>query len=122
MPQNRRMIEVFRESGFPVELRTEMGEVVVQFPTSLSPDALERFERREQIAAVAALHSFLRPSSVAVIGASRDRGTIGGEIFHNLLSAGFNGPVYPVNPKAEVVQSVVASRRSSTCRVRSSWR
>ena len=31
-----------------------------------------------------------------------------GELFHNLLEAGFNGPVYPVNPKAEVVQSVLA--------------
>ena len=31
-----------------------------------------------------------------------------GELFHNLLEAGFNGPVYPVNPKASVVQSVVA--------------
>ena len=45
-----------------------------------------------------------------MIGASRERGTIGGEIFHNLLSTGFNGPVYPVNPRADVVQSVQAYR------------
>jgi acetate---CoA ligase (ADP-forming) len=54
------------------------------------------------------MRNFLRPRSVAVIGASRTRGTIGGEVFHNILSAGFNGPAYPINPKAEVVQSVVA--------------
>ena len=50
----------------------------------------------------------LKPRSVAVIGASRQRRTVGGEIFHNLLRCGFNGPVYPVNPTAEVVQSVKA--------------
>ena len=50
----------------------------------------------------------LNPRSIAVIGASRKRRTVGGEIFHNLLRCGFNGPVYPVNPTAEVVQSVQA--------------
>ncbi len=50
----------------------------------------------------------LNPRSIAVIGASRQRRTVGGEIFHNLLGCGFNGPVYPVNPTAEVVQSVKA--------------
>jgi len=77
-------------------------------PTSLSSEALERFERREQVAATAAMHTFFAPRSVAVIGASRRRGTVAGELFHNLLAAGFNGPVYPVNPNAPVVQSVLA--------------
>jgi acetyl coenzyme A synthetase (ADP forming)-like protein len=108
LPQNHRMIEVFRESGFPVQMRSHPGEIFVELPTSLSSEAMERFERREQSAAAAAMRNFLAPRSVAVIGASRTRGTIGGEVFHNLLAAGFNGPVYPVNPKAEVVQSVVA--------------
>src|SRR6185369_8156100 len=40
------------------------------------------------------------------IGASRRRGTIGGEILHNLLSFGFKGPVYPVNPSATVIEGV----------------
>ncbi len=54
------------------------------------------------------LSGLLRPRSVAVIGASGRRGTIGAEILHNLLHAGFNGPVYPVNPTAIAVQSVRA--------------
>jgi len=108
LPNNRRMIDMFRESGFPVSMRSEPGAVVVEFPTSLTPEALERFDRREQTAAVAAIEHFFRPRSVAVIGASRNRGGIAGEVFHNLLEFGFNGPVYPVNPKADVVQSVLA--------------
>lgn len=54
------------------------------------------------------LDALLCPRSVAVLGASRRRGTIGGEIFHNLLACAFEGPVYPVNPRASVVQSVRA--------------
>jgi acetyl coenzyme A synthetase (ADP forming)-like protein len=108
LPQNHRMIEVFRESGFGVRMRSQPDLVVVEIPTSLSPDAIVRFEERERSAAAAALDHFLRPRSVAVIGAGRKRGTVGGEIFHNLLSHAFNGPVHPVNPSAEVVQSVPA--------------
>jgi acetyl coenzyme A synthetase (ADP forming)-like protein len=108
LPNNRRMIDVFRESGFPVSMRSEPGAVIVEFPTSLTPEALERFERREQTAAVAAMEHFFRPRSVVVIGASRARGGIAGEVFHNLLEYGFNGPVYPVNPESGVVQSVLA--------------
>src|SRR5438105_15669990 len=54
------------------------------------------------------LNAIFRPRSVAVIGASRRRGTIAGEVFHNLVSHGFPGAVYPVNPAATAVQSVRA--------------
>jgi len=54
------------------------------------------------------LDPLLRPRSVAVIGASRSRESLGGAILHNLLEAGFQGPVYPVNPNTGHVQSVPA--------------
>ncbi|MDQ2930143.1 MAG: acetate--CoA ligase family protein [Gemmatimonadota bacterium] len=59
-------------------------------------------------ATVRALTPFFKPRSVAVIGASRRRGTISAEVFHNLLRYEFKGTVYPVNPNAPEVQSVVA--------------
>jgi len=105
---NHAMIRVFRASGFPIEVDATAGQLHVTFPTSFSEEAIKRFEQRETAAAVNALKLFFNPRAVAVIGASRQRGTIGGEIFHNLLSYGFNGPVYPVNPTSEVVQSVPA--------------
>ncbi len=108
MHDNERMLQVFRDSGFPIRMRSEPGRVIVTSPTALSAEAIERFEQRDQIAAFAAMQHFFSPASVAVIGASRERGTVGGEIFHNLLATGFNGPVYAVNPQAEVVQSVPA--------------
>jgi succinyl-CoA synthetase alpha subunit/RimJ/RimL family protein N-acetyltransferase len=110
LPANHRMIEVFRHSGFPGEMRSRADAISIELPTSLSQEALERFEQRERTAAVAAVRSFLEPRSVAVIGASRRRGTIGGELLHNLVASQFNGPVYPVNKSAEVVQSLPAYR------------
>jgi acetate---CoA ligase (ADP-forming) len=108
LASNHRMIELVRESGFPVEVHPEPGQVRLTFPTSLTPEAIARFEAREQSAAANALTLFFAPRSVAVIGASRRRGTVAGEVFHNLLSSGFPGPVYPVNRAAAVVQSVTA--------------
>jgi acetyl coenzyme A synthetase (ADP forming)-like protein len=110
LPENARMLEVFRASGFPIRVRSEPGSIVVEFPTELTGPARERFERREQEAAAAAVRALLHPRAVAVVGASRRRNTVGGELFHNLLSSGFPGPVYPVNPAADVVQSVAAYR------------
>ena len=103
---NHRMLHVFRASGFPIEVNAKAGQLHVVFPTSFTAEARQQFERRESIAAVNALKLFFEPRAVAVIGASRQRGTIGGEILHNLLSYGFKGPVYPINPAATEIQNV----------------
>jgi acetate---CoA ligase (ADP-forming) len=76
LPENHLMVQVFRDSGFPVKTHTVPGVLLIEFPTSLSPEALERFQQREQVAATAALQAFFQPGSVAVIGASRQRGTV----------------------------------------------
>ena len=54
------------------------------------------------------LDPLLRPRSVAVVGASRRLDSIGGALLRNVLMQPFQGPVYPVNPKATHVQSVPA--------------
>ena len=108
LPHNHRMIDVFRQSGFPVDLHSTPDAIAIEFPTSLSDLAKDRFEERERIAAVAAVRSFLEPKSVAVIGASRRRGTVGAEVLRNILTSEFEGVVYAVNPQADVVQSLPA--------------
>jgi acetyl coenzyme A synthetase (ADP forming)-like protein len=54
------------------------------------------------------LDPILRPKSIAVIGASRQPNTIGWQIVDNLLRYGFQGAVYPINPKAEFIHSIPA--------------
>ncbi|MCI4362333.1 MAG: CoA-binding protein, partial [Thermoplasmata archaeon] len=52
------------------------------------------------------LDSLFRPASVAVVGASNAPGAVGTSLFRNILSAGFRGVVYPVNPKWPSVSGV----------------
>jgi acetate---CoA ligase (ADP-forming) len=54
----------------------------------------------------APLGELFEPRSVAVIGASNRTGTVGSSLFRNLLTAGFTGVVYPVNPKWPSVSGV----------------
>ncbi|MCK4607397.1 MAG: acetate--CoA ligase family protein [candidate division Zixibacteria bacterium] len=54
------------------------------------------------------LDAIFKPKSVAVIGASTRKGSIGRETLHNILLAEFNGKVFPVNPKASVIHSIKA--------------
>ncbi len=46
------------------------------------------------------LKSFFEPSSVAVVGASREPGKLGHEVLRNIIEAGYKGKLYPINPKA----------------------
>jgi acetyl coenzyme A synthetase (ADP forming)-like protein len=108
LPENGPMMEVFRESGLPIQIGSEPGVVLIEISTSITPEARDRFEHREELAAAAAVRRLLCPRSIAVIGASRDRRTIGGGLFRNLLDGEFAGPVYPVNPAAHSVQGVRA--------------
>jgi acetyl coenzyme A synthetase (ADP forming)-like protein len=111
MPGNHRMIEMFRESGFPVETRAVADAIEVELPTSLSAAPVASFEDRDRIAAVAAVRAFLEPRSIAVIGASRRPGSVGGAVLRNLLASGFDGELHAINPAAPEVQGVPARAR-----------
>ncbi len=101
--------------GHPEVIGTVPGYVSVTFPTSISSAGLMAFERRDARATSTAVSHFLRPRSIAVIGASRDRDSIGGALYRNIVDAGFTGPVYPVNRDSPVVQSVAAYKSVLDC-------
>src|ERR1700754_1651968 len=81
LPENRRMISVFRESGFPVDVHASPDGIELEFPTELGEEARRKFENRDRVAAVAAVERVLKPKSVAVIGASRRPDSFGGAAF-----------------------------------------
>jgi acetyl coenzyme A synthetase (ADP forming)-like protein len=54
------------------------------------------------------LDCLFSPRSIAVVGTSRSKGSIGREILHNLVEYGFQGPVYPINPNADFIHSMKA--------------
>lgn len=52
------------------------------------------------------LDAIFAPETIAVIGASTQKGKVGHDIFANILFNGYKGTLYPVNPKARSVLSV----------------
>jgi acetyl coenzyme A synthetase (ADP forming)-like protein len=100
---NQAMRNVFRESGFTVEERLEGGELEVDLAVVPSETSVARLEMRDRVATAASLRPFFQPKSVAVVGASRDPSSIGYRILEALVLNRFQGPVYPINPKATVV-------------------
>jgi len=49
---------------------------------------------------------FFDPKSVAVVGASRQKGKVGHEIVASLVRDGFGGKVFPVNPNADEIEGL----------------
>ena len=97
LPENAAMLAVFRDAGFEVSRTLGGGEVEVRFPIASTQRFRARVEERDHVAVVASLRPFFAPASVAVIGASERRGSIGGELFRNIIAADFAGAAYPVN-------------------------
>jgi len=107
LPGNAAMLRVFDDAGFETTRSLQGGVVEVALRLDAAhPAVVERRDERDHIAVAASLKPFFEPRSVAVIGASSRRGTIGGELFRNILAADFTGAAYPVNRGAEAVGGV----------------
>ena len=112
LAENSAMLRVFADAGLPVKRRIAEGMVELTFPLPVGEDEhrlgsyLETVASRESRADVASLRPLLQPRSVAVVGASRHRGTVGRAILRNIVTGGFTGPVYAVNPHAQTMEGV----------------
>jgi acetate---CoA ligase (ADP-forming) len=113
MASNRPMLRVFEDAGFSVTRVLEPGGVEVRLSIVPTGEFRERVDERDHVAVVASLRPFFSPRTVAVVGASKRRGSIGGELFRNVLEAGFEGVAYPVNLKGEPVAGVRSYARVS---------
>ena len=90
MADNAAMIRVFESAGF--EVRGSLGRRGgADLPIAATADYTSRVEARDHTAVVASLRPFFEAQSVAVLGASSRRGTIGGELFRNILDGEFTG-------------------------------
>jgi acetyl coenzyme A synthetase (ADP forming)-like protein len=106
LQRNDAMLRVFRDAGFEVARAGAAGEVEIRFPIAATSGYREQVAARDHVAVRASLEPFFHPRSVAVVGASRRRGSIGGELFRNVLGGDFAGSVYPVNRKGDPVAGV----------------
>jgi acetate---CoA ligase (ADP-forming) len=51
-------------------------------------------------------HQIFNPQSIAIIGATPKEGSVGNAVLSNLMFQGFNGTLYPINPKYENILSI----------------
>ena len=108
LADNTKMLNVFAAAGWVSERHFDTGTVRVRFNIDATAKSIDAVEDREHQAEGASIARLLSPRSIAVIGASRHPGSIGYELFRNLLAYGFEGPVYPVNPSSASVAGVRA--------------
>ena len=59
------------------------------------------------------LDKMFKPESVAIVGASNSEGKVGYIIVNNIINDGYEGNVYPINPKDDEVQGLKAYKNVS---------
>ena len=116
LAENSPMLRIIEDLGLRrVGRDRDSGVVHTDLAVDLGDDFLRVGDEADRTASIAAVGRFLRPERIAVVGASRDRGSIGGLVFANLLAGGFDGAVYPVNAESPHVQGVAAYRSLGEC-------
>ncbi len=111
LPENLAMQRVFADAGLQVQRQFADGLVELRMPLphhdgQQLDSYLEAVAGRASRAGVASLRHLLQPASVAVIGAGRRRGSVGREILHNIVTGGFTGAVYAVNPRGQSMEGL----------------
>ena len=125
LPQNAPMLRVFDDAGFDdlAHVRRTASSRSCFDLRPPTPSSSTRVDRRDHVAVAASLRPFFAPRSVAVVGASARRGTIGGELFRNILAGGLHRRRLSRQPQRRARRRCRAatprsptSRRSSTSR------
>ncbi|MDA8081722.1 MAG: GNAT family N-acetyltransferase [Actinomycetota bacterium] len=108
LPENQRMLRVFRGAGYKDSRSFGDGVVRVVFDIEPTAQSVQKMYDRERSAVAKSIGKILSPKSIAVVGASTTAGSIGNLLFRNIVESSFNGTVYPVNQHADSVSSVKA--------------
>ena len=102
--ENALMMQVFADAGLPVRRVVADGVYDLTFPLPGGETGAavgtyrDAVAERERSANVASLRHVLTPESVAVFGAGGHLSSLGQAILQNIISGGFPGSVYAVNP------------------------
>lgn len=108
LPQNHRMLSVFKQAGFEVHSHFEDGVIEVELGIEPTEEARAVIDERARSAFARSVHRMLAPTAIAVIGASRRPDAIGHQIVRRIVDGGFTGSVHPVNPHADSIGGLPA--------------
>jgi acetate---CoA ligase (ADP-forming) len=108
LADNTAMLRVFTDAGFEATRETVLGTTEVRLSLAPTETLRERMDVRDHVGVVSSLEPLFEPKAIAVIGASPRTGSIGGELFRNVLRAEYTGVAYPVNRSGTAVAGVRA--------------
>ncbi|MQA16420.1 MAG: CoA-binding protein [Pseudonocardiaceae bacterium] len=97
-----------REFDLNPVFATPGGACAADVRILLEPDEVPEPQRYSQEEILRVMNRLMRPSAVAVVGASAEEGKIGNSVMKNLITGGFAGKIYPINPKADEILGLKA--------------
>jgi len=108
LPDNTRMLQIFREMGYETSGSIESGVQQVQLNLDPTETSINVMQGREHRAEAASIRQLFHARSVAVVGASRRADSVGQILVRNLVLGNYAGSVYAVNSSAEAVSGIPA--------------
>ncbi|MDE3081976.1 MAG: GNAT family N-acetyltransferase [Acidobacteriota bacterium] len=102
LPENEKMLELFRHSGLTVKSSLEGGECTVTLDLVDLATWKVSAAARDDSSGLHSLARILEPSHVAVVGVGRSPTSLGRSVAANILEEGFAGTMTPVNVDATV--------------------
>ena len=110
LPDNRRMVGVFRQAGFGVTSRFSDGVIEVELTLEPTDEARIAIEQRARRAQQEAVRRILSPNHIVIIGAKASHRGAGRRILDSVLDHGYTGTVSIVHPDADTVSGVDTHR------------
>ncbi len=92
-----------REIDLNPILASANGATAVDALVSVDFSPPKEIYRPSQEEIVTAMNRIFNPKSVAVVGASEGEGKIGNSVMKNIINGGYEGELYPINPKADEI-------------------
>jgi acetyl coenzyme A synthetase (ADP forming)-like protein len=89
------------------------GATAVDVRIVVDESAAEPVDRFSQDEILTSMNRIMKPRAIAVVGASNEDGKIGNSVMKNLTNGGYEGKIYPVNPKADEVLGIKAYKSIS---------
>ena len=112
LAENAAMLQVFADAGLHARRKMEDGVTELSFdlPADVADPGWESYlnavAAREGLADVASLRHVFAAESVAVVGAGRKPKSVGRAVLRNVVTGGYAGRVYAVNPHADELEGV----------------
>ncbi len=110
LPENGKMIMSFRAAGYQMAVGFVQGLMRFQFSVEPTETSIDVMRSREHRAEARSMERFFKVKSIAVVGASPKRNSIGWNAVHNLVHGGYTGRVYAVNLYADAILGLPAYR------------